>query len=104
MSYPAVVLTNEKGATLQANPQSPFPPAPGADEVLIKNVAVASNPKVTSFEVSDVLDRSHVVCLATRVLELGWFHDLRVPAMNRPLYVVGLETLQIQILRRHRRQ
>lgn len=32
-SYPAVVLTNEKGATLQANPQLPdYPPAPGPDE------------------------------------------------------------------------
>ncbi|KAI9021869.1 chaperonin 10-like protein [Hyaloraphidium curvatum] len=31
--------------TLEKNPQSPYPPAPGADEVLIRHVAVASNPK-----------------------------------------------------------
>ncbi|KXS20778.1 GroES-like protein [Gonapodya prolifera JEL478] len=43
--YPAVVLTKANGAVLQANPQTPYPPTPGPDEVLIRNVAVASNPK-----------------------------------------------------------
>ncbi|KAI9011569.1 chaperonin 10-like protein [Hyaloraphidium curvatum] len=46
MTTLAVVLTKEKGATLQPNPQLPaFPPKPGKGEVLIRNVAVASNPK-----------------------------------------------------------
>src|SRR3954464_8556156 len=44
-TYPAVVLTKAKGAVFQANPQKPYPPTPGPDEVLIRNVAVASNPK-----------------------------------------------------------
>ncbi|KAI9034528.1 chaperonin 10-like protein [Hyaloraphidium curvatum] len=42
---PAVVLTQAEGAVLQPNPQTPFPPVPGKNEVLIRNVAVASNPK-----------------------------------------------------------
>ncbi|KXS14069.1 NAD(P)-binding protein [Gonapodya prolifera JEL478] len=45
MSYPAVVLSKARGAVLQQNPQKPYPPTPGPDEVLIRNVAVASNPK-----------------------------------------------------------
>ncbi|KAJ3333396.1 hypothetical protein HDU93_008573 [Gonapodya sp. JEL0774] len=44
-AYPSVVLSKKSGAVFQANPQKPYPPAPGPDEVLIRNVAVASNPK-----------------------------------------------------------
>jgi NADPH:quinone reductase-like Zn-dependent oxidoreductase len=41
----AVVVTKE-AVTLQKNPALPdYPPKPAAGEILIKHVAVASNPK-----------------------------------------------------------
>ncbi len=42
----AVFVSKEKGATLQKHPALPnYPPKPSSGEVLIKNVAVCSNPK-----------------------------------------------------------
>ncbi|KXS13743.1 hypothetical protein M427DRAFT_33712 [Gonapodya prolifera JEL478] len=55
-SYPAVVVSAADGARLQANPQKPYPPLPGPDEVLIRNVAVASNPKDWKLSVNGDFD------------------------------------------------
>ncbi|KXS17186.1 GroES-like protein [Gonapodya prolifera JEL478] len=54
--YPAVVVSAANGARLQANPQTPYPPVPGPGEVLIRNVAVASNPKDWKLSAMGIFD------------------------------------------------
>lgn len=45
MPNPPAAILLKTGAELRPNPQSPYPPKPAHDEVLIRNVCVASNPK-----------------------------------------------------------